>query len=132
VRKHAVEAMIPGMPRGRRRRALGEGGNRSGQDREGESPREGKAQESQEGEGLQKCRVVLPTRQGDQIPAARPRRTCCPERGGAHQRAVHDPDRRDLLVRTDDNPQCAEAERSRRQAGAGETETAERHCRPVA
>ncbi len=31
--------------------------------------------------------------------------------------------------RTDDNPQCTEAERSRRQAGAGETETARRPCR---
>jgi len=103
VRKHAVEAAIPGLPRGRRRRAHGEGDNRAGQGRERESPREEEAQESQEDEGPQRCGVVPPTRQGEETPAARPRRTYCPERGGDHRRAVHDPERREFREEPDDN-----------------------------
>jgi len=132
VCKHAVEAAIPGLWRGQRRRACGEGDNRAGQGREGESPREEEAQESQEGEGLQRCRVVLPTRQGDQAPAARPRRTRRPERGGDHQRAVDDPDRRECERIPATTEPCAEAERRRRQVRTGETGTAERQGRPVA
>jgi hypothetical protein len=101
-----------------------QGDSRAGQGREGESPREEEAQESQEDEGPQRCGVVPPTRQGDQTLAARPRRTLCPERGGDRRRAVHDPERWEFRKEYQRQPyQCAEAERSRRQVRAGETGT---------
>jgi len=75
VREHTVEALIPGSPPVPPPKGEGESDDRRGQDREGESPREGEAQESQDAGGPQRCGTDVPTRQGDETPEARPRRT---------------------------------------------------------
>jgi hypothetical protein len=114
VRKHVVGARIPGHREGRRRRAHGACDDRTGQDREGEGPREEEAQESQVAVGPQRCGHGIPTRRGEETPAARPHRTRRPECGGDHRRAVEDPGRTGLRKEhpTTTSP-CAEAERRR-------------------
>jgi len=116
-----------GRREGRRRRAHGEGDDRRGQDREGESPREEETQESQDDGIPQRCGADIPTRQGEETPAARPRRTRRPDRGGDHRRAVDDPGRTGFHQGYPTTTASgAEAERRRGRVGPGETRTAER------
>jgi len=131
-----VCASTPSGPRsrgrreGRRRRAHGGGDGRRGQDRKREGPREEEAQESQEGEGPQRCGVAPPTRRGEETPEARPRRTRSPDRGGDHNGPSMIRDARDSGRSTRRPPHHAlKPKGDGARGGPGETRTA-RMARP--
>jgi len=107
-----------------RMRADGEDDAPDGRGREGESPREEEAQESQEGVRRQRCGARLPNAQGDQTPEARPRRTSGPGRGGDHRRAVHDPELAGNAKGFPANARPPPSRKAKERQGAGETSTA--------